>query len=99
VWPPPQGGGGAWRDLLRSALNDFRSLLEGEDTTLSAFDLQSNCLVQALHHLLYLIGKTGRLPAGNSTRQPTAAPVPGVIYWLGTNGETVPDWLNAVQVT
>ena len=47
-----QGGGGAWRDLLRSALNDFRSLLEGEDTTLSAFELQSSGLVQALHRLL-----------------------------------------------
>lgn len=43
--------GGAWRDLLRSALNDFRSLLE-EDTTLSAFELQSSGLVQALHRLL-----------------------------------------------
>ena len=44
-------GSGAWRDLLRSALNDFRSLLE-EDTTLSAFELQSSGLVQALHRLL-----------------------------------------------
>lgn len=40
-----------WRDLLRSALNDFRSLLE-EDSTLSAFELQSSGLVQALHRLL-----------------------------------------------
>ncbi|XP_057377283.1 E3 ubiquitin-protein ligase Ufd4-like [Daphnia carinata] len=45
-------GAGAWRDLLRSALNDFRSLLEGEDTSLSAFELQSSGLVQALHRLL-----------------------------------------------
>lgn len=44
-------GNGAWRDLLRSALNDFRSLLE-EDATLSAFELQSSGLVQALHRLL-----------------------------------------------
>ena len=42
---------GAWRDLLRSALNDLRSLLE-EDTTLSAFELQSSGLVQVLHRLL-----------------------------------------------
>ena len=40
-----------WRELLRSALNDFRSLLE-EDSTLSAFELQSSGLVQALHRLL-----------------------------------------------
>ena len=46
-----QHHGGVWRDLLRSALNDFRSLLE-EDTTLSAFELQSSGLVQALHRLL-----------------------------------------------
>lgn len=44
-------GGNGWRDLLRSALNDFRSLLE-EDATLSAFELQSSGLVQALHRLL-----------------------------------------------
>lgn len=46
---------GAWRDQLRSALNDFRSLLE-EDTTLSAFELQSSGLVQALHRLLSAAG-------------------------------------------
>ena len=44
-------GHGAWRDLLRSALNDLRCLLE-EDATLSAFELQSSGLVQALHRLL-----------------------------------------------
>ena len=47
----PQLQTGAWRDQLRSALNDFRSLLQ-EDTTLSAFELQSSGLVQALHRLL-----------------------------------------------
>ena len=34
-----------WRDQLRSALNDFRGLLE-QDATLSAFELQSSGLVQ-----------------------------------------------------
>ena len=44
-----------WRELLRSSLNDFRSLL-AEDSTLSALELQSSGLVQARLQLLSLAG-------------------------------------------